>query len=99
MSFKFYLFIAFSQRWLATPQEVLQADWQDVWQAPHPPCFAVSISLRVLSVTILFIMNNSSAISLVYLAALNYRSNNFGCIAIKKVTPKRTVSIPHMWST
>jgi hypothetical protein len=23
------------QVWLPTVQEVLQADWQDVWQAPH----------------------------------------------------------------
>jgi len=59
-----YLFIAFSQRWFATPQDVLHADWQDVWHAPHPPCFAVSISVRVLSVTILFMINISSVISI-----------------------------------
>jgi hypothetical protein len=26
----------FSHSWLATVQEVLQADWQDVWHSPQP---------------------------------------------------------------
>ena len=26
-----------SHIWLATPQEVLQADWQEVWHSPQPP--------------------------------------------------------------
>jgi hypothetical protein len=30
----FILFLPFSQRWLATPQEVLQADWQKIWHFP-----------------------------------------------------------------
>jgi hypothetical protein len=28
-------FLEIPQVWLPTVQEVLQADWQDVWQAPH----------------------------------------------------------------
>jgi len=43
----------FSHGWFATPQEVLQADWQEVWHSPQPP-FSVLI-LRVSIVTILFI--------------------------------------------
>ena len=31
-----YLF-GFSQLWLPTVQEVLHADWQEVWHSPHPP--------------------------------------------------------------
>ena len=38
----FYL----SHSWFATVQEVLQADWQEVWHSPHPPfaalCFKVA---------------------------------------------------------
>jgi hypothetical protein len=29
--------LLFSHCWLATPQEVLQADWQEVWHSPQPP--------------------------------------------------------------
>jgi hypothetical protein len=45
----------FSQDWLATPQLVLQADWQDVWHSPHPPFLALSHKLRVSNVLILSI--------------------------------------------
>jgi hypothetical protein len=45
----FYYFL--SQGWLATPQEVLQADWQDVWHSPHPP--SAFLRLLVVSVFIL----------------------------------------------
>jgi hypothetical protein len=37
------------QVWLPTVQEVLQADWQEVWQAPHS---AVSSGLLRLPATI-----------------------------------------------
>ena len=43
----------FSHFWLATPQLVLQADWQDVWHSPQPPFFALSHRLRVSRVLIL----------------------------------------------
>jgi hypothetical protein len=42
--------LSFSQAWLAMPQLVLQADWQDVWHSPHPPFFALSHRSRVFSV-------------------------------------------------
>ena len=29
--------LLFSHFWFATPQEVLQADWQEVWHSPQPP--------------------------------------------------------------
>ena len=45
----------FSQRWLAMPQLVLQADWQEVWHSPQPPLAALSQRLRVLRVRMCFI--------------------------------------------
>ncbi len=46
----------FSQGWLATPQLVLQALWQEVWHSPQPPLTALSQRLRVSRVFILFIV-------------------------------------------
>ena len=40
-------YLLFSQVWFATPQLVLQADWQEVWHSPQPPFFALSHRLRV----------------------------------------------------
>jgi len=38
--------LLFSHFWFATVQEVLQADWQEVWHSPQPPwaalCFKVA---------------------------------------------------------
>jgi hypothetical protein len=48
-------FVAFSHFWLATPQLVLQALWQEVWHSPHPPFLALSQRSLVSSVLILFI--------------------------------------------
>jgi hypothetical protein len=31
-----YLRLVFSHSWFATVQEVLQADWQEVWHSPQP---------------------------------------------------------------
>jgi hypothetical protein len=39
--------LSFSQAWLAMPQLVLQADWQEVWHSPQPPFLALSHRLRV----------------------------------------------------
>ena len=44
----------FSHSWFATPQEVLQADWQLVWHSPQPPSFRLSFRSRVSIVLILF---------------------------------------------
>jgi hypothetical protein len=58
----------FSQGWFATPQEVLQADWQEVWHSPHPPFSTLFARSFVSMVLILFIIklpfhtNNSKAI-------------------------------------
>jgi len=35
-------------------QDVLHADWHDVWHSPHPPCFIVSFNTRLLIVLICF---------------------------------------------
>ena len=37
-----------------TVQDVLHADWHDVWHSPHPPCFIVSFNTRLLIVLICF---------------------------------------------
>jgi hypothetical protein len=34
-------FSFFMQAWLPTVQDVLQADWQEVWHSPHPPPLTV----------------------------------------------------------
>ena len=34
-------YLLFSHCWFATPQDVLQADWQDVWHSPQPPLTTV----------------------------------------------------------
>jgi hypothetical protein len=56
--FQNYLFL-FSHFWLATPQLVLQADWQEVWHSPQPPFLALSHRLRVAMVLILFMIRIS----------------------------------------
>ena len=46
-------FFLFSHFWFATPQLVLQADWQDVWHSPQPPFCALLQRSRVSIVLIL----------------------------------------------
>ena len=46
-------YLLFSHCWFATPQLVLQADWQEVWHSPQPPFLALSHRLRVSRVLIL----------------------------------------------
>ena len=48
-------YLAFSQLWFPTVQEVLQADWQDVWHSPQPPFFMDSFKSLVVKVLICFI--------------------------------------------
>ena len=48
---KNYLLAFFcSHCWLAIPQDVLQADWQEVWHSPQPPFFADSARFLVFKV-------------------------------------------------
>jgi len=51
-------YLLFSQLWFATPQLVLQADWQDVWHSPQPPFLALSQRLRVANVLILLMVKS-----------------------------------------
>jgi hypothetical protein len=51
----FFSLASFSQGWLETPQEVLQADWQEVWHSPQPPVISLCRRSRVSMVLILFI--------------------------------------------
>jgi hypothetical protein len=52
----FYLFLD-SHCWFAMPQDVLQADWQDVWHSPQPPVLALLLRSRVSIVKILLTEN------------------------------------------
>jgi len=52
-----YLLFLFSHFWLATPQEVLQADWQEVWHSPQPPFLTLFLRSRVVRVRILFMVH------------------------------------------
>lgn len=54
-----YLLSLFSHIWFATPQEVLQADWQEVWHSPHPPVLADFSRSRDTKVLILFTWNST----------------------------------------
>ena len=45
----------FSQDWFPTVQDVLQADWQDVWHSPQPPFFRVFFRVPLVKVFTLFI--------------------------------------------
>ncbi len=44
-----------SQLWFPTVQEVLHADWQEVWHSPHPPFFTDCCRFLVLNVLMCFI--------------------------------------------
>ena len=47
-------YFAFSQLWFPTVQDVLHADWQDVWHSPQPPFFSVFCKDFVFNVLICF---------------------------------------------
>ena len=49
---------AFSQGWFATPQEVLHADWQEVWHSPQPPFLIVLCNFLVFKVFTCFILKS-----------------------------------------
>ena len=53
--------LLFSHFWFATPQEVLQADWQEVWHSPQPPVTALLVRSRVAIVLIRSIIYNLSS--------------------------------------
>jgi hypothetical protein len=58
---KFGYLIFFSQRWFASVQDVLQADWQDVWHSPQPVFSFFSLRLPFTTVLICFISISLSA--------------------------------------
>ena len=59
ISLRHYLW--FSQDWFPTVQDVLHADWQDVWHSPQPPFFMDSFRVLVVNVFTLFIVLSSSS--------------------------------------
>ena len=70
--------LLFSQAWFATPQDVLQADWQDVWHSPQPPVLTDLLRSRVFKVTILFIVQNLLYVMSLFLKRLeeSWRRNH-----------------------
>ena len=56
-----------SHFWFATPQDVLHADWQEVWHSPQPPFAALFLRSRVSIVCIRFIEVTPSRKISVYL--------------------------------
>ena len=56
----------FSHCWLAMPQLVLQADWQEVWHSPQPPFLALSHRSRVSMVLMCSTGIPSNALNLPY---------------------------------
>jgi hypothetical protein len=44
-----------SHFWLATPQEVLHADWQEVWHSPQPPVFTV-FAMSLVSIVLILVI-------------------------------------------
>ncbi len=56
IKYDYLLSFVFSHCWLAIPQLVLQADWQDVWHSPQPPFLALSQRFLVSKVSICFMV-------------------------------------------
>ncbi len=52
-----------SHFWFATVQEVLQADWQELWHLPQPPFTAEAFRLALLMVVMCFKMDTSFVFS------------------------------------
>ena len=48
-----------SQVWFPTVQEVLHADWQDVWHSPHPLFFKLLFIICVFNVFTCFMLYSS----------------------------------------
>ena len=64
-------FLVLSHCWLAIPQLVLQADWQEVWHSPQPPFFALAQRFLVSRVVIRFI--SISSIERIFLIIIPHR--------------------------
>lgn len=61
-----------SHFWLATVQEVLQADWQEDWQLPQPPLAAVDLRFALLIVVMCFKRNTSFLYNVVCFREIPY---------------------------
>ena len=75
----------FSQLWLPTVQDVLHADWQDVWHSPHPPFFMVSFRFLVFKVLICFIF--SASLTLLNFKLLWHEHHSWSSAHIIKLPP------------
>ena len=58
----YYYLFGFSQLWLPTVQDVLHADWQEVWHSPQPPFFMDSFRVLLFKVFTCFICFASYAV-------------------------------------
>ena len=50
-------YLQFSQVWFPTVQDVLHADWQDVWHSPQPPFFMLFFKVLELKVFTCFMVS------------------------------------------
>ena len=72
-----FLAYLFSQLWFPTVQEVLHADWQEVWHSPHPPFFTVFCKFFVFRVLICSITLSSLCnyiLGIVYHISFHFKS-------------------------
>lgn len=91
-------YLTASHFWLATVQEVLQADWQEDWHLPQPPLAAVALRSALLMVVMCFKRNTSflSYVSRSYRTVdiISYFSNYFkGVNAIFYHADGKTVNL------
>lgn len=63
--------LLFSHFWLATVQDVLQADWQEAWHSPQPAPIEFFAYVVLLSVFTFFIFGISFRISFIVTVKLN----------------------------
>ena len=61
LSDNFRSYLLCSQVWLPTVQDVLHADWQDVWHSPQPPFFTVFCNFLVFKVLMCFMLDSPFA--------------------------------------
>ena len=57
----------FSQAWFPTVQDVLHADWHEVWHSPHPPFFALFGKFFVFNVLICFMVILPSSLQICFI--------------------------------
>lgn len=78
-------YLLLSHVWFPTVQEVLHADWHDVWHSPHPPFFSVFCNGFVFNVLMCFIFVFSFTINIVGEAHCLPNSVSYCIIELSKI--------------